>query len=245
MHPTTTAEALDIRERGKPIDGVPQVIDRRLYMQLHVFGSCSCPETLIDPVQGSGLECVLYSDLNDPCGIGLLTIAESPDTLVEEARSLLRDEPFASLHRKPELTMVGRTYSTGFESDLEDMLLAKPRRNSLNPQWPWAVWYPLRRKPEFGLLSREETGKILGEHARIGRAYARAGYANDIRLACYGLDQNDNDFVIGLVSADLYPLSRIVQEMRKTRQTAKYIQSLGPFFVGKAFWQSPSGKQKR
>ncbi len=239
MNPTPTVESLDIREKGKPVDGVPQISDRRLYMQLHVFGACPDPETLIDPVQSSGLECVLYSDLNDPCGGGILTIAESPDTLVGGARSLLNNEPFASLQRKPELTMIGRTYSTGYEPDLKDMLLVKPRRNSLNPEWPWAVWYPLRRKPEFGLLSGEETGKILGEHARIGRTYARDGYAYDIRLACHGLDRNDNDFVVGLVGAELYPLSRIVQEMRKTQQTAKYIQSLGPFFVGKAVWQSP------
>ena len=46
-------------------------------------------------------------------------------------------------------------------------------------------------------------------------------------------DVDDNDFVIGLMGAELYPLSRIVQDMRKTQQTALYIESLGPFFVGK------------
>ena len=47
------------------------------------------------------------------------------------------------------------------------------------------------------------------------------------------LDADDNDFVIGLMGAELYPLSRVVQDMRKTQQTALYIESLGPFFVGK------------
>jgi hypothetical protein len=28
--------------------------------------------------------------------------------------------------------------------------------------------------------------------------------------------------------------------MRKTKQTSQYIQSMGPFFVGYAVWQSPS-----
>ncbi len=135
--------------------------------------------------------------------------------------------------------MTGRTYSTGRETELEDWLLWKPRRNALNPEWTWAIWYPLRRKPEFELLSKQEQGKILMEHAMIGRNFAQAGYAADIRLACHGLDQNDNEFVLGLVGPELYPLSRLVQEMRKTQQTAKYIQSLGPFFVGKAIWQSP------
>ena len=135
--------------------------------------------------------------------------------------------------------MIGRTYSTGREADLEDWLLVKPKRNALNPEWPWAIWYPLRRKPEFELLPKSEQGKILGEHALIGRNYGQAGYAADIRLACYGLDKNDNEFVLGLLGSELYPLSRLVQDMRKTQQTAKYIQSLGPFFVGKVYWQSP------
>ena len=77
------------------------------------------------------------------------------------------------------------------------------------------------------------------EHAMIGMAYGEADFAHDIRLACYGLDKNDNEFVIGLVGKDLHPLSHLVQKMRKTEQTAKYIQSLGPFFIGKTFWQSP------
>jgi hypothetical protein len=28
--------------------------------------------------------------------------------------------------------------------------------------------------------------------------------------------------------------------MRKTQQTALYLERLGPFFVGRAVWQSPS-----
>jgi hypothetical protein len=37
------------------------------------------------------------------------------------------------------------------------------------------------------------------------------------------------------------PQSRlaIVQTMRKTQQTALYLDRLGPFFVGRAFWQAP------
>jgi chlorite dismutase len=41
-----------------------------------------------------------------------------------------------------------------------------------------------------------------------------------------------------LLGAQLHPLSAIVQEMRKTEQTSQYIDSLGPFFVGKTVWQS-------
>ncbi|MCE2441256.1 MAG: chlorite dismutase family protein [Candidatus Latescibacteria bacterium] len=239
MRSTPKDQTLDLREKGKPINGQVQASNRRLYMQLHVFENCPRTNTLVDALCESGVDAVLYVDLNHPSGVGILTLSESPEAFAGEIRTLLNARPFAELQHIPDLTMFGRTYAHGYEPDLEETLLRKPRRKVLDPDWPWAVWYPLRRKPEFGLLSGEDLRGILGEHARVGRAYAEAGFAQDVRLACYGLDRNDNDFVIGLLGPELHPLSHVVQEMRKTRQTAQYVQSLGPFFVGKAIWQSP------
>lgn len=231
-------QSLDIQEKGAPVNGVPQKSDRRLYCQFLAFGNCRRQDLLVEALRKSVLESVLYQDLNDARGVGLLVLSEDPNFFVEELREFLLKEPFVPLVPKPELTMFGRTYSLGREVDLEDWLLRRPRKSAFNPQWPWAVWYPLRRKPEFPLLPPEEQGKILMEHGMIGMSYGEADYAHDIRLACFGLDKSDNEFVIGLVGPQLYPLSKLVQDMRKTQQTAKYIQSLGPFFVGKAFWQS-------
>ncbi len=232
----------DIREKGALRKGILQTSTRRLYLQLQVFGGCKDTAALVAATQESGLESVIYADVNDPFGVALLTIVEDPEIFVTKARDFIINSPFSDLTQKPDLTMIGRSYSSGREADLEDWLLEKPRRNALNPNLPWAMWYPLRRKSEFNLLSPAEQGPILMEHAMIGRAYGSAGYAQDIRLACYGLDRNDNEFVLGLVSTDLYPLSRIVQEMRKTQQTAKHMASLGPFFIGKTLWQSPLKK---
>lgn len=230
----TQSEPLDIRETGIPIDGKPQYSDRRLYLQLHVFEECSDSSSIIEVLEKGKLNAVLYDDLNHPTGIGVLFIAEDPGTLLTESRSLLTEAQTTSgLTYRPEMTMIGRTYSSGREPDLEEWLVNKPRNNALNPEYPWAIWYPLRRKPEFYQLEQRERGRILGEHAMLGRSYASGGYASDIRLACFGLDTNDNEFIIGLVGADLYPLSRLIQDMRKTEQTTKYIESLGPFFVGK------------
>ncbi|HCK11212.1 MAG TPA: hypothetical protein DHW45_15150 [Candidatus Latescibacteria bacterium] len=239
FHPS---DVRDIREKGAPRRGVPQTSVRRLYLQLQVFGGCNDTQAVVDAVSNSGLESVVYADVTDPFGIGLLTITENPELFVTKARDFVVNSPLAELEQKPDLTMVGRSYSMGREANLEDWLLGKPRRNALNPDWPWAVWYPLRRKSEFNILSPTEQGKILMEHAMIGRTYGSAGYAQDIRLACHGLDRNDNEFLIGLLSQDLFPLSRIVQDMRKTQQTAKHMASLGPFFVGRAVWQSPLKK---
>ena len=114
-----------------------------------------------------------------------------------------------------------------------------------NSDLPWAIWYPLRRSGAFEELSAQEQRVILMEHGGVGRSYGRAGYGYDVRLACYGLDKNDNDFVIGLLGPQLYPLSSIVQRMRKTKQTSMYLERLGPFFIGKAVWQSEANINER
>ena len=228
-------EPVDLREVGAPIDGEPQVSDRRLFFQLHVFEDC--PDHLIfviEVLEKSGLNAVLYDDINNPTGIGMLFITEDPAVLATEARNLLAElQRDTNLSYRAEMTMIGRTYSSGREPNLEEWLLNRPLQNALNPEFPWAIWYPLRRNPEFYRLEHRERGRILGEHAMLGRSYAGGGYASDIRLACFGLDTYDNEFVIGLVGPELYPLSRLIQDMRQTEQTTKYIESLGPFFVGK------------
>jgi chlorite dismutase len=228
---------VDVREHGAH----GSAADRRLFMQLHVFSGCADTKPLVEALENSRLEAVLYQDLNDPRGVGVLSLAENPAGFVREGRELLNAEPFAGLAHRPQLTMIGRTYASGFEADLDDWLLRRPRRTVLNPAWPWSVWYPLRRVGAFARLSPQEQGAIIREHSVLGRAYGERDLAHDVRLACHGLDANDNDFVIGLIGRELHPLSHLVQAMRKTAQTSQYLQSLGPFFVGHVLWQSSGG----
>jgi chlorite dismutase len=217
-----------------------QTSARRLYMQLQAFGDCDDTKRLVTALEGARVEGVLYADAADPRGVAVLGIAEDPAFFVGRWRELLGSEPFVGLRRKPELTMFGRTYSSGFEADLEDWLLARPRRTALGPEWPWAIWYPLRRTGTFARLTPQEQGAILKEHAALGRTYGEADLAHDVRLACHGLDTHDNDFVIGLVGRELHPLSHLVQTMRRTAQTSEFIQTLGPFFIGHALWRGSS-----
>jgi len=226
--------AVDVRERGAG----GQVSDRRLFMQLQVWSGCADGKPLVGAVERSRIEGVLYHDLNDPTGVALLALHEDPAFFATGLRETLHGEPFASLRHRPELTMLGRTYASGFEPDLADWLFGRPRRTVLNPAWPWGIWYPLRRSGAFARLTPQEQGAILKEHGTQGRAYGDADLAHDVRLACHGLDTNDNDFVIGLIGRDLNPLSHLVQAMRRTAQTSQYLQSLGPFFVGHVLWQS-------
>ena len=243
-HPTTEArrgpEPPDISEKGGTRNGQPQRSDDRLFMQLLVFGDCRDTRQLVDELRVSGLTGVLYEDVNDPRGVAVLTLGQDPGIFVDAARRLLNTPPFASLTQKPEYTMLGRTYAIGYEPDLKETLLDRPRRTVLNPAWSWAVWYPLRRSGRFSQLPAEEQRVILAEHGAIGMSFGAGDYAHDIRLACHGLDKNDSDFVVGLIGKDLYPLSKIVETMRKTQQTALYLERLGPFFVGRAAWQSPA-----
>lgn len=228
---------VDVQERGAK----GQVSNRRLYMQLQVFGGCSDPKLLVRGLEASQAEAVVYQDVADPRGVGVLAMSEDPAFFVQGFRELLNTDPFLALSHRSEFTMFGRTYASGFEADLDEWLLRRPRRTALNPAWPWAIWYPLRRAGAFARLSPQEQSTIIREHSVLGHAYGDADLAHDIRLACHGLDVRDNDFVIGLVGRELHPLSHLVQTMRRTVQTSQYIQTLGPFFVGHVLWQSFTG----
>lgn len=238
QRPPMNVELPDIKEYGAAKDGVKQSTDRRLFIQLQAFTNCGDARKLIDPLKKSGLECVLYLDLNDTRGVAVAFATENPEDFTGKIRDFLNSKPFSQLTPKPEFTMIGRSYSVGHEQDLEDWLLKKPRRNLFNPKLEWAVWYPLRRKGEFEALSKDEQRPILMEHAKLGMGYGQAELAHDIRLACHGLDKNDNEFVLGIVAYELAPISKLVQDMRRTQQTSQYIASMGPFFVGKVYYRS-------
>jgi hypothetical protein len=231
-------EPPDLAEKGGMKNGQPQRSDVRLFMQLLAFGGCQDSRPLADALAHAGIAGVLYEDVNDAHGVALLTLSEDPGFFLDGVRPLLKSAPFTPLVQKHQYTMLGRTYAIGYEPDLDDVLLRRPRRTVFNPAWPWAVWYPLRRNGRFAQLPADEQRTILAEHGAIGMAFGAGDYAHDIRLACHGLDPDDNDFVVGLIGKELFPLSAIVQAMRKTQQTALYLDRLGPFFVGRAVWQA-------
>lgn len=229
---------LDLSEKGKDESGQPISLDRRLFMQFLAYGNCRSTDSLIEALEQAKVAGVLYEDINDPQGVGLLTFDENPDYFITQVRPVLNQPPFTDLTPKPEYTMLGRTYAIGHETDLEKTLLTRPVEKVLDPEWPWVVWYPLRREKSFETLSEQEQRVILMEHGGIGFTFGRAGYARDIRLACHGLDKYDNDFVIAVLGRKLHPISAVIQAMRKTKQTSQHLESLGPFFVGKVAWQS-------
>lgn len=236
---------IDVWERTKGHGGQPvQAMNRRLFMQLIAYECDPALDagravgTLGAALDERGASAVIYSDMNNPRGIALLSWSEDPADFVTKVRPAFAHPSLTGLRSLPALTMIGRTYSTGYEPSLEHWLIERPKQTVQHRDWPWAIWYPLRRAGTFELLEDREKGGILREHAEIGKAYGAQNLAHDVRLACHGLDANDNEFVLGLVGEQLHPLSHVVQAMRKTRQTAQYIVQMGPFFVGHRAWCS-------
>lgn len=226
---------IDVREWGGRRDGERQVLDRRTFFQLMAFDvvhGATRPslDAIASQLAEQKIASVVYQEASAPSGIAVLTWSEDPVHFVERVLPIV-DRP--ELVQRREYTMLGRTYSLGHEPDLEHAMLRRPVEYCLKPGWDWHVWYPLRRSGAFEKLDKHEQGMILKEHAAIGMAYGRAELAHDVRLACHGLDANDNEFVVGLIGKDLYPLSHVVQAMRHTKQTSEFISQMGPFFVGR------------
>src|SRR5512140_1862471 len=149
-------EPPDLSERGGLKDGQPQRSDERLFMQLLAFGGCTEPRAVVDHLAGRGIQGVVYEDVNDPRGIAVLTLALDPAEFVDRVRPALNDGPCRTLSQKPDFRRLGRTYAIGYEPDLRATLVDRPRSTVLNADWPWAVWYPLRRSGRFVQLAEQE-----------------------------------------------------------------------------------------
>ena len=227
----------DLKEYGRLKDGTSISSERRLWMQFLAFGDCRDSASLESALQRFGQPAVLYADLNDPWGVGLLWMSEDPGFFTGPGRAFLNSSPFAELTFKPEFTMTGRTYAVGYENDLDEVLVGRPKGRVLDPSLVWAIWYPVRRDKAFESLPEETKHEVLMDHGGIGKRFGKAGLAHDIRLSCHGLDRDDNDFVIGVLSAELAAGSLVVQAMRKSLQTMHHLDGLGPFFTGRVLGQ--------
>jgi len=126
-------EPPDISEKGGLKEGQPQRSDRRLFMQLLAFGGCSDPAAVARHMADAAETVVVYEDLHDPRGIAVLTVSEDPNVFLNRVRPRLTSGAMEELSLKPQFTMFGRTYALGYEPDLHDVLIERPRRTVLNP----------------------------------------------------------------------------------------------------------------
>lgn len=236
MGESTITEA-DFFECGRDSSGQPRQLDRRLFMRLTVYQGIDSIPSVVKSFGDHGLNVVLYQNVHDPSSLGVLSYTENPDEWIGSSAHTKIARIFSRAQINSNFNMLGRTYALGYEADLEHYLLKKPIERVNHPDNSWAIWYPLRRQGAFEQLAWEEQKKILMEHGQIGIQTGQLGFAQDVRLAAHGLNEKDHDFIIGLLGQDLAHLSKLVHRMRKTIQTAQYIEHMGPFFVGKAIWQ--------
>ena len=106
-------EPPDLSEKGGNKEGQPQHSNERLFMQFLAFGGCASTGPLANALDRAKIAGVLYEDVNDPRGVGVLTFNEDPDYFLDRVRPVLNGPGFSVLVQKPEYTMLGRTYSTG------------------------------------------------------------------------------------------------------------------------------------
>ena len=99
-----TDRALDLSEKGSGGES----LDRRLFVQFLGFGGVDpvLESVLMRDLESSSLIAVLYSDINDHRGVGLLIMSETSDFFVTELRRFLSSSSFAGLKPKPEYTML-------------------------------------------------------------------------------------------------------------------------------------------
>ena len=225
-------------EIGGEVDGERVSLDRRTYIQFTAYTGSDDTPGLIRDLDAASIPGVLYEDVNDPTGIGLAVAYQDADRYVTELRVFLQESKFATLEKRHEMTMFGRSYAIGYEKDLTETLLRKPINRLTNSDLTWAVWYPLRRKGLYETLSPKEQHDVQIEHMQAGRSFASDTGIKDIRLASFGMTTADDDFVVALLGPDLHPLSQAVQLMRKSKQTSLYLLSLGPFFIGRVAGRS-------
>jgi chlorite dismutase len=236
----------ELREVGAPdsITGERQFMTRRLYMQLRVLDVDLSKMELTKFLETlktllSSMPSVMYMDAVSNNSVGVLIWSEDPSDFVTRLNPILSNKSLAPYFtERSGWTMFGKTYSNGHEKDLEEFLFKKPIRNATRDDWDWGIWYPLRRKGPFYIQPPEDQCSMLLTHAAIGKAFSDLNAAHDIRLKSFGMDPDDNEYIVGLVGDDFHGLSRVVEEMRKTKHTAEYLESLGPFFVGKKVWKS-------
>src|SRR4030095_15855908 len=108
------AYQVDVAERGAG----GKTPDRALFIHRQVCTGCADPKPLAVALERSGAEAVLYRDLNDPRGVGVLALSEDPASLVTRFRDVLSAEPFEALTHRPEPALGGRHYASGVEPHL-------------------------------------------------------------------------------------------------------------------------------
>ena len=117
-------EPPDLTEKGGMKDGQPQRSNDRLFMQFLAFGGCQDTAPLADTLARAKIDGVLYEDVNDPRGIGLLSFSPTPSYFVDRVRPILNET------RKQVAATMSHTGHTGRTAPLPPFHAAQQHRAS-------------------------------------------------------------------------------------------------------------------
>ncbi|MCY3569140.1 MAG: chlorite dismutase family protein [Chloroflexi bacterium] len=87
------------------------------------------------------------------------------------------------------------------------------------------ILYPFTKTVEWYLFSREDRGKMMGEHIKVGRAYP-----NISQILLYSTGLGDQEFVVGYESESLAEFQDLVTDLRSTEARRHTLQDT-PIFT--------------
>ena len=87
------------------------------------------------------------------------------------------------------------------------------------------VLYPFTKTVEWYLFSREDRGKMMGEHIKVGRAYP-----NISQILLYSTGLGDQEFIVGYETESLAEVQDLVTDLRSTEARRHTLQDT-PIFT--------------
>lgn len=206
----------------------------------------------IDGLEADGHQALTFAVLGHKADLGVMVLGPDLARLHRFQRELL-DAPLVLADSFVSLTETSEYMSTEeqerarlegggglAEDELEERLeefrtrMAKYREDKLHPRLPRRkviCFYPMskRRGPDANwyALGFDDRRRIMGGHARIGRAYA--GRVLQLITGAVGID--DWEWGVTLLADDPAVIKSIVYEMRFDEATASFGE-FGPFVTG-------------
>lgn len=87
------------------------------------------------------------------------------------------------------------------------------------------VLYPFTKTVDWYLFSREDRGKMMGEHIKVGRAYP-----NISQILLYSTGLGDQEFIVGYETESLAEFQDLVTDLRSTEARRHTLQDT-PIFT--------------
>ena len=93
---------------------------------LMCFGACRDTGAAVEAVKKSGLKAVVYEEVNNPFGIGVLTMSEDPADFTGPVRRLFQGQPFAAMRPMPVAPPVTSAVFSATENSFSILTPAAP-----------------------------------------------------------------------------------------------------------------------